>query len=198
MSAVVTSGIVVVAAYLLGMFPTARLAGHWLGRDPTKEGSGNPGASNIYRLAGRRAGLVVMLGDMAKGAVPTIVALAIWGRGAALAAWLGAVIGHIWPVLPRLWGRGGKGAATTGGGGLVLEPIAGLLCLALFFAVAGFSRVAALGTLSVAVSYPALVAIFGWPFREVAVAVLVMGLVTIRHHSNLARLWRGTELQVRD
>ena len=180
-----------VGAYAVGMFPTALLVGRWIGRDPTSEGSGNPGASNIYRLGGRVAGLVVMLGDMAKGAAPTAAALLLWDRPEAIAAWIGAVAGHVWPVTMRF--RGGKGMASAGGGGIVLDPLAGLICTVLFFSVVRLSRMAALGSLSVAVSYPLLVAIFGWPLAEVAAAVLVMGVMAMRHHGNIVRLWRGTE-----
>ena len=183
------------AAYAIGMFPTALLVGWRIGRDPRLEGSGNPGATNMYRLGGRAVGLVVVIGDMAKGAVPTLAALLVWGRPAALAAWGGAVLGHVWPVLPRL--SGGKGAATAGGGGLVLNPLAGLACLGLFAGVVRLSKVAALGSLSVAVAYPALVALTGWTLWETLAALVVMGVMVLRHHSNIGRLWRGTELEVR-
>ena len=180
-----------VGAYAVGMFPTALLVGQRIGHDPTSEGSGNPGATNIYRIGGRLAGIVVAFGDMAKGAAPTAAALLLWDRPEAMAAWIGAVAGHVWPVLRRF--RGGKGMATAGGGGLVLDPVVGLICTGVFFGVARLSRVAALGSLSVAVSYPALAAAFGWPWREVAVAIVVMGVMAMRHHGNIVRLWRGTE-----
>ena len=178
-------------AYGAGMFPTALLVGHKIGHDPTSEGSGNPGATNIYRIGGRFAGIVVALGDMAKGAAPTGAALLLWDRPEAMAAWIGAVAGHVWPVVRRF--RGGKGMATAGGGGIVLDPIIGLICTIVFFGVARLTRVAALGSLSVAVSYPVLAVVFGWPLPEVVVAVVVMGVMAMRHHGNIVRLWRGTE-----
>lgn len=183
-----------VGAYAVGLFPTAQLVGRRIGRDPTVEGSGNPGATNIYRLGGRVAGLAVVLGDMAKGAAPTLAALLLWDRPEALAAWCGVVLGHVFPVLPRPTRlRGGKGMAAAGGGGLVLDPLAGLVCLALFVAVVRLRRLASLGSLSVGVSYPLLVALLGWPWPEVLVALAVMGLMALRHHGNIVRLWRGTE-----
>ena len=179
------------AAYGVGMFPTAVLVGHRIGHDPTSEGSGNPGATNIYRIGGRLAGIVVALGDMAKGAAPVGAALLLWDRPEAMAAWAGAVAGHVWPVLRRF--RGGKGMATAGGGGLVLDPIVGLVCVVVFFGMARLTRVAALGSLSVGVVYPVLAVALGWPFGEVIVAALVMGVMAMRHHGNIVRLWRGTE-----
>ena len=178
-------------AYAVGLFPTAKLVGRRIGRDPTVEGSGNPGATNIYRLGGRLAGMAVVLGDMAKGAAPTLAALLVWDRPEALAAWCGVVLGHVFPLPdPR---RGGKGMAAGGGGGLVLDPLAGVICAALFVAVVRLRRLASLGSLSVGVSYPLLVAVRGWPWPEAAVALAVMGLMAFRHHRNIVRLWRGTE-----
>ncbi len=193
---------VALAAYAIGTFPTARLVGHSIGKDPTKEGSGNPGASNVYRIAGRWPGLIVLLADMAKGAIPTFLALHIFDRPEALAAWLGAVVGHIWPLGPRLFRRGGKGAATCGGGAMVLDPFTGLICLAAFGIVVRVTKKAAIGTLMIAVLYPTLVAALiplwpDWTWQGVVVAMLVMALVVLRHHSNISRLWKGTELKVR-
>src|SRR5689334_17894800 len=102
--------VLVPLAYLAGMFPTARLVGGRTGHDPTHEGSGNPGASNVYRLAGRRAGAMVFLGDFAKGALAAGVGLAVGGRALGLACGAAAVAGHIAPVTRRF--RGGKGVAT--------------------------------------------------------------------------------------
>ena len=184
-----------VVAYAVGMFPTATLVGKKIGHDPTSEGSGNPGATNIYRLGGRLAGVVVALGDMAKGAAPVGIALLLWDRPEAMAAWVGAVAGHVWPALRKF--RGGKGMATAGGGGIVLEPLIGLICTVLFFTMVRLTRVAALGSLSVAVVYPVLALVLGWPAPEVIVAVVVMGVMAMRHHGNIVRLVRGTERRLK-
>ncbi|MXW95746.1 MAG: glycerol-3-phosphate acyltransferase [Acidimicrobiaceae bacterium] len=184
-------GVAFVVAYAAGMFPTAVLVGHKIGHDPTSEGSGNPGATNIYRLGGRLAGVAVALGDMAKGAAPVGAALLLWDRPEAMAAWTGAVAGHVWPAIRRF--RGGKGMATAGGGGIVLDPIIGAICVVVFFGMVRLTRVAALGSLSVGVSYPVLALVLGWPGPEVVVAAVVMGVMAMRHHGNIVRLLRGTE-----
>ena len=188
-------GVAFVVAYAAGMFPTAVLVGNKIGRDPTSEGSGNPGATNIYRLGGRLAGVAVALGDMAKGAIPVGAALLLWDRPEAMAAWIGAVAGHVWPAVRRF--RGGKGMATAGGGGIVLDPVIGAICTVLFFAMVRITRVAALGSLSVAVTYPVLALVFGWPAAEVIVAAVVMGVMAMRHHGNIVRLLRGTERRLK-
>ena len=150
-----------------GHVPHRGAGRHKIGHDPTSEGSGNPGATNIYRLGGRLAGVAVALGDMAKGALPVGVALLLWDRPEAMAAWIGAVAGHVWPAIRRF--QGGKGMATAGGGGIVLDPLIGAICTVLFFVMVRITRVAALGSLSVGVTYPVLALAFGWPPTEVIV-----------------------------
>lgn len=178
--------LVVVAAYLLGTFPTAQIVGSRIGRDPTKEGSGNPGASNVWRLGGRRAGIIVAVVDGLKGAVPVLVALAVSGRPLAHAAWIAAVAGHVWPITRRL--RGGKGVATAGGGGLAISPLVGLGCAALFLVVVKTGRVAALGSLSIAIAYPVASVAVGRPAWEVAVGAAMAAILVVRHQSNIRRM----------
>ena len=138
------------ASYAIGMLPTALIVGRCIGRHPTSEGSGNPGASNMYRIGGLKAASVVGIVDTAKGALPALAALALWGRNEALAAWLGATAGHVWPVLGLLPGldklRGGKGVATAGGGALVLQPLLASISLMVFVSVLLWRRVAALAS----------------------------------------------------
>ena len=110
----------VVAAYVIGMFPTAQIVGRKVGLDPTRAGSRNPGASNVYRLVGRKAGVIVGVIDMLKGAIPAGFALLVAGRPEAHAVWVAAVAGHVWPATRGF--RGGKGVATAGGAGLVINP----------------------------------------------------------------------------
>lgn len=176
----------VVGAYVFGMFPTATIVGRRMGVDPTREGSGNPGASNIYRLGSRKAGVIVGLIDMFKGAAPAALALALSGRPAAHAVWVAAVAGHVWPVLRRF--RGGKGVATAGGAGLVISPVIGLLCALSFLVVVKVMRVAALGSLSIAFSYPILATIAGLPTWEILVSTGVAAILVVRHQSNIRRL----------
>ena len=83
--------------------------------------------------------------------------------------------------------------AAGGGGGLALDPLVGLACTVVFVSVVSLRRIASLGSLSVAVSYLVLAAINGWPWHEVVVSIVVMGVMVWRHHSNIVRLWRGTE-----
>ncbi|MDG1878390.1 MAG: glycerol-3-phosphate acyltransferase [Acidimicrobiales bacterium] len=184
----------IVAAYLAGTFPTALWLGRRAGTDPTKAGSGNPGASNVYRLSGKRTGVMVGVIDALKSVVPVVTALVVAGRPEAHAVWVAAVAGHVWPFYRRF--RGGKGVATAGGGGLVLSPLVGLVCAVLFFMVVKFGRVAALGSITIAVSYPIISALIGRPGWEVAVGAGVAAILVLRHQSNIRRILGRSEQRV--
>lgn len=191
-SAVVVA--VVVVAYLLGTFPTAVLVGRRRGFDPTTAGSGNPGASNATRVGGKRAGALVLLGDVAKGAIAAGIGLAADGRLLAWLAGAGAVAGHLWPVTRRL--RGGKGVATAGGVALVAAPLAALPLIVVFAVLVKVTGRAAVGSIAISALLPIGVALVGRPWEEVAVAAAVGAVVILRHHENIARLVRGEESTV--
>ena len=106
-------------AWLLGTFPSAQLVARAHGRDILKEGSGNPGASNVARLLGWRAGAIVLLLDFAKGLIAAGAGMAIGGRPGAFALGVAAIVGHTFPI----YRKGGKGIATGGGALVVLYPL---------------------------------------------------------------------------
>ena len=110
-------------AYLLGSFPTAALVARATGHNVLTEGSRNPGASNVYRLAGWKAGLVVFVADFAKGAIPSAVGLVLDGHRGAYLLGAAAVIGHVFPITFRF--RGGRGVAARRG----RDPSGPLRCL---------------------------------------------------------------------
>ena len=186
--------VLVIGAYLIGMFPTAHIVGRRLGVNPTTQGSGNPGASNVYRLGGRKAGVIVGGIDMLKGAIPAGIALLVAGMPEAHAVWVAAVAGHVWPVTRGF--RGGKGVATAGGAGLVINPLIGLACAAVFFVLVKVARIAALGSLGIAFSYPVIAAIVGRPAYEVAVSAGIASILVIRHQSNIRRMLRRDENRI--
>ena len=168
----------------------ARAGGH----DVLTEGSGNPGASNVARLMGWRAGLLVMAGDLAKGAIAAGVGLAVAGRGPAYVLGILAVIGHTYPVTRHF--RGGKGVATAGGMLAVLHPLVVLVLAVVWFLTARVLKLASVGSIIVAVAVPdrrradraGRVGDRGRPQRSPL-------LVVVRHLPNLRRLVRGQELR---
>jgi acyl phosphate:glycerol-3-phosphate acyltransferase len=188
--------VAVIGAYLLGTFPTAILVGRSTGHDPTREGSGNPGASNLFRTSGRGAGALVLAGDVAKGSAATGLGLWIDGRPLAYACLLAAIIGHSFPAFRRF--RGGKGVATAGGGVIVVLPVVAAACLIAFAIVVKALKKASLGSLVMAVMVPLGAALIRRPGWEVVAATLVGLLIVARHRSNIRRLVSGTELDVVD
>ncbi|MEO6317883.1 MAG: glycerol-3-phosphate acyltransferase [Acidimicrobiales bacterium] len=183
--------LLVVPAYLLGTLPTAILVGREAGHDPTREGSGNPGASNTFRTMGRRAGVKVLVGDLAKGAVAAGMGLAAGHRSLGVACGLAAVLGHVAPATRRF--RGGKGVATGAGMAAVLLPLPSLALAVLWLVTVKAVGAAAAGSLAVAVGLPAAAAIVGRPAGEVVAFAACGVLVVVRHRGNLGRLRRGEE-----
>lgn len=185
------AALLVVASYLVGTFPTAVLVSRRRGVDPTQEGSGNPGATNVLRVAGRRAGAVALAGDVLKGAVPAAVGWAAGGHALGVACGVAAVVGHVLPLTRRF--RGGKGVATGAGMAVVLFPAAAAVAVAGFVVAAAISRAVSLGSVVAAVLLPVAAAAFGAPGLEVAALAGCAALIVVRHRDNLARLRHGTE-----
>jgi glycerol-3-phosphate acyltransferase PlsY len=183
--------LLVVPAYLLGTFPTAILVGRREGRDPTREGSGNPGASNTFRTMGRRAGAVVLLGDMGKGALAAAGGLIAGSRGVGVACGLAAVLGHVAPATRRF--RGGKGVATGAGMAAVLLPLVALVLAGVWAVAVRVAGAASAGSVAVAVGFPVGAAASGRPAEEVAAFAACGVLVVVRHRGNLGRLRHGEE-----
>jgi glycerol-3-phosphate acyltransferase PlsY len=182
-----------VPAYLLGTFPSALLVARAGGHDVLHEGSGNPGASNVARLMGWKAGLLVLAADLAKGAIAAGVGLAVGGRAGAFALGIAAVLGHMFPVTRRF--RGGKGVATAGGMLLVLYPLIVLVLAVVWFVVARVLKLASVGSLLCAVLFPIGVAVRGYGAAETAVIAGLAVIVIARHAANLRRLFGGRELK---
>jgi glycerol-3-phosphate acyltransferase PlsY len=186
--------LLVVPAYFLGTFPTAILVGRQAGRDPTQEGSGNPGASNTFRTMGRRAGAIVLAGDVAKGALAAGMGLATGNRAVGVACGLAAVLGHVAPVTRGF--HGGKGVATGAGMALVLLPVPTLLLAVVWLAAVRLTGAASAGSVAVAIGLPVAAALVGRPPGEVLAFAACGVLVVARHRGNIERLRQGAEPSV--
>ena len=178
-------------SYLLGTFPTAVIVARVTGHDPTKEGSGNPGASNVYRLAGAKAGLAVFLGDAAKGAAATATGRAAGGPPLALACGIAAVLGHVFPVFRGF--RGGRGVATAAGTVAVVEPAVAAPFVAAWLLIARVTGKASVASLVVIGATPVVVVALDRPAWEKLGMVGLATIVVARHAGNLVRLARGEE-----
>jgi glycerol-3-phosphate acyltransferase PlsY len=178
-------------AYLLGTFPSAAIVARHAGVDVTKAGSGNPGASNVTRLLGWKAGAVVLLLDAGKGALAAGVGLALDGHRGAYILGVAAVVGHVFPVTRRF--HGGRGVATGAGVFAVVFPVIAAVLALVWFAIARGLRKASVASIVCTIAFPVLVAVTGGSDGDIAVAGAVAMLVLARHLSNLRRLLRGEE-----
>ena len=186
--------VVAVGAYLLGSVSSAVLVARARGVNIYEVGSGNPGASNVYRTMGKGAAALVYLGDLAKGFIPAMVGVLGWGQPEAFAFGFFAVVGHCYPVFHRL--RGGKGVATAGGVLLATVPFVVLALAGLYAVLVGVTKISSVGSLSMAaLAIPAVVVagVRDWPLIWWVVTIV---LVVWRHKGNIARLVGGSENKV--
>jgi acyl phosphate:glycerol-3-phosphate acyltransferase len=195
---------VLVLAYLLGGIPWALVIGRrFYGIDLREHGSGNLGATNVFRVLGARAGAVTLLLDAFKGAAAVLASAllvnASYGVAArdwtAVAAMLVAVLGHSYSPYIRL--RGGKGVATSAGALFVLMPLAATISLFIFIAVTATSRMVSLGSLVIALAFPVLVlTLYPDSPSLVSVSFVLAAVVIWRHRANIVRIVRGEESKI--
>jgi glycerol-3-phosphate acyltransferase PlsY len=178
-------------AYLLGSLSFAillsRLSG---GPDPRASGSGNPGASNMFRLAGKRLAILTLIGDLLKGLLPVLLAK-LGHFSLQDQAWIGlaAIIGHLYPLYFNF--RGGKGGATAAGMLLGLYPPAALLAVAAWLLTFSLTRISSLAAL---IATPLTLPLLAWQQPAALLPVCVLtGLIVWRHRNNLRDLFAGRE-----
>lgn len=183
----------VVLAYLFGSVSSAIIVARVMGLpDPRGQGSGNPGATNVLRYGGRKAGALTLLGDTLKGTLPVLAALALGLADRWLAAvGLAAFAGHLLPAFFRF--KGGKGIATGLGVILGWSWPAFLLAIGTWLAVAAVTRISSLAALVAFLLAPVYVYAFT-ASPALTAAMAVMTVVTYwRHRSNIRNLLAGTE-----
>lgn len=185
--------LVIVTAYLIGSVPFALLlARRWGASDLRRIGSGNLGAANVLRASGVKAGVLVAILDILKGALSVALAERLSGNAAApAAAGLAAIVGHIYPVWLKF--HGGKGVATACGVFSVLTPLAVPPALAIFLATVWASKYISLGSVAASVALPPLAYAAAAPTPAVMAACGAAVLIVFRHRTNLWRLRAGTE-----
>ena len=187
---------IVIVAYLIGSVPFALLlARRWGAADLRRIGSGNLGAANVLRASGVKAGVLVAVLDITKGAVSVMLAQRFADHAAApAAAGLAAIVGHIYPVWLRF--RGGKGVATACGVFSVLTPFAIPPALGIFVVAVWLTRYISLGSMLASVALPPIAYATGSPAPAVASAFVASAIIVFRHRSNLVRLRTGTERRI--
>ena len=189
-------------AYVAGSFPSAYLAGRLIkGIDLRTVGSGNLGATNVYRVLGFGAAMCVLLIDLAKGALPVMFLPRLLDAGPpgsdralwwALAYGIAAIAGHAKPVF-LLWKGGGKGVATATGVFVVLVPSALVATVVVCMAVVWYSGFMSLGSITAAALFPLLVWFDSGVSPVLWGALLVASFICWTHRANMVRLRNGTE-----
>jgi len=184
--------LLLIPAYALGTFPSAVWIARTKSVDITQVGSGNPGASNISRILGKRWGVLVFLLDGLKGAIPAVAGVLLDDRKLAWAMVAAAVVGHMFPITRGF--KGGKGVATTAGGALVLQLWVAASLFVLWYAVLKLTKKASAASLAIMIGLPVGVAITGTAGWEIATIIAINALVFVRHIGNIKRLLTGREL----
>ena len=188
-----TEALLVLAGYLAGSLPF----GYWLvrwfrGVDIRTVGSGNIGATNVWRTYGRRYGLPVVLLDIAKGLGPALAGTLVHSHLAGVVAGAAAMLGHWRPLFLR-FAKGGKMVATTGGAFLGVAPIVGGIGAGVWLLVFGLTRYASVASMTAAASLALWAWVFGYPWPVIAFGGAAGAGVVFLHRANIARLARGEE-----
>ena len=187
--------IALIAAYLLGSIPFALIAGRLNVIDLRAVGSGNLGATNVFRTLGRSWGIAVMVLDIAKGAAAVL--LADWLAGGSwwpIAAGALAIIGHVFPVWTGF--KGGKGVAVGAGALVGLVPLASAVLIVLWFVIVLLTRYVSVASIVCALAAAPLAWAFGAPWSYVAFIALAALFVILKHRENIQRLLAGTENRI--
>ncbi|MEK6790557.1 MAG: glycerol-3-phosphate 1-O-acyltransferase PlsY [Deltaproteobacteria bacterium] len=188
--------LLIVAAYLLGSVPTgvvvARLFG---GTDPRTTGSGNIGATNVGRSAGKAAGIVTLIGDVLKGAIPVLLAFYLHPNAAFVSiVGIAVLVGHVFSVFLRF--KGGKGVATACGVMLVVSPVATLIAIVVFVLIAALTRYVSIASMTAAIAIPVILVMLPGKAAFVPLGAAVCVLIIIKHRENVERLIQGRENKI--
>jgi len=189
--------LLIVGGYLFGSVSSAIITCRVLGLpDPRSQGSGNPGATNVLRIGGKKAAAVTLVGDMLKGLIPVLVAKLLGADMAVQAAVaLAAFLGHLYPVFFAF--KGGKGVATLLGVLLGIHWPVGLLTISTWLVIAKVFKISSLAALLSILVTP----LYIWwliPDMSLMIAMLLMGtLLFWRHRSNIKNLLEGAEGEIK-
>ena len=196
-----------IVAYLLGSIPSAVWVGKaWYNIDVREHGSKNAGATNTFRVLGKKPGIVVLSIDIIKGALATLLPVVVLNSTLRIEnehviqiqilAAIFAVIGHVFPLFAQF--KGGKGVATSLGVIIGLQPLAALVCVVLFLIVFILFQFVSLGAIVAALSFPLVIRFIiqedsNWLF---SFSILLSFLVIFAHRKNIGRLVKGEEAKM--
>jgi acyl phosphate:glycerol-3-phosphate acyltransferase len=181
-----------IGSYILGSIPFGYVVGKVKGYDIRKEGSGNIGCTNVFRVIGKKEGIFVFILDFLKGYLPVLYFTDI-SVLAGILALLGAIIGHM--TTPFLKFKGGKGVATGFGGVIALMPLPAALAFGVWVLLVGITRRVSIGSLGASISLPILYFYTGEPMSKIILyfSVSIALLVIITHRTNIRKLIKREE-----
>lgn len=191
-----SAALAILTGYLVGALPASYLAGRLAGTDLRRRGSGNLGATNVYRVLGWKYALPVAVADVAKGAVPVVATRALFAEPwLPLAVGVAAVVGHVFPVYIGF--RGGKGVATAAGVVAALAPLALAASGLVWLLVLAVTRFVSLASILGALAFPVAAAVRNGGDRYVVtLGAALAAFIVYTHRQNIRRLLAGTESRV--
>jgi glycerol-3-phosphate acyltransferase PlsY len=188
--------LLVTGGYLVGSIPTGVIVSKLFGaKDVRQEGSGNIGATNVFRVSGAKLGILTLLGDVAKGMIPVALTCSLTNSE----MWIAAValftfLGHLFPIFLKF--RGGKGVATALGIFLVLAPFVLPFVIIIFVLVVMKWKYVSLGSLTASALLPIFIGVAGYPTIYVGLSLMIECLIVYRHWENIKRLREGVEKKI--
>lgn len=185
----------IVVGYALGNIPFSYIVARKMGQvDIRQHGSGNTGATNVYRVLGIKAGLWAFIGDFVKGLTATLIGRLMMGpEGAALCGAM-AMLGHCYPAAMGF--KGGKGVATSGGLVFGLNPLIGIILTVLQLGIMKATRYVSLASVVSAGLFPVMTLLLNMPLPVTLWSLFVGLLIIFRHRTNIERLIKGEESKI--
>ena len=185
--------VLMIIAYILGSIPNALWIGKvFKGIDVREHGSKNTGSTNAARVLGAKLGILTLILDISKGAIPTLIATMLLDSSiSVILVGICAILGHSFSIFMKF--KGGKAVATTVGVFIVLVPGAILLAAVIFFLVFGITRYVSLSSMIGAISLPIWIILFYKNIPLTIFGIIIAILIIVRHKSNIQRLLNGTE-----
>ena len=185
-----------IICYLIGSIPFSYLIGrYWAGVDIRRTGSGNVGATNVWRAAGKRAGILAFVCDFGKGALVVLLAGCFGGPPLIALSALAVLLGHSWPVF--LGFRGGKMVATGVGVVVALSPLIGAIIAVIWLLTVFIARYVSLASIITLAATPVLMLVFRMETPFILLGLFMAAFSVFKHFSNLKRLLSGTEPRIR-
>ena len=200
MATVLTIVLVSIVGYLAGSLNSSLLVGYVYGVDVRKHGSGNAGTTNTLRTLGKKAALLVFVGDVLKAIVACVIGALLLGEAyniekfGIMTGGLAAVIGHNWPVYFRF--KGGKGVLTSATVIFFMDYKTALLLMGVFALVLIFTRYVSLASILASSGFPVVSALSGKDSVFIVFAFVLSMTILFRHRKNLARVFKGTENKI--